>query len=183
VYESVLFDADGHHVPRMQPTAVRGHEMDAALWILHNVLGTVDEDLEGVADVQGEVGAQTEAHRQTAVAVDDAHTGDNTGLHGSMDAQRSASGRTGKGDRHRPEVLAVFERLVGLLSGGRYVVTRSLLITRFDRMFRGCWSLELRAVTRSSVVLSPSRPHLGGGFMGFGTPHGPRIFFNIIRDI
>jgi len=120
----------------MHPTAVRGHEMDATLWILHNVLGAVDEDLEGVADVQSEIGAQTEAHRQTTVAVDDAHTGDNTGLHGSLDAQRSASGRAGKGDRHRPEVLAVFERLVGLLSGGRYVVTQSSLITHFDRICR-----------------------------------------------
>lgn len=96
--------------------------MDASLRVLHNVLGAADEDLEGIADVQGQVGAQAEAHGQTAVAVDDADPGHHSGVHGRLDAQRSASSRHGRGDGHEAEILAVFERLVGLLSGGRYVV-------------------------------------------------------------
>jgi hypothetical protein len=46
----------------MHPGAVRGYQVGATFWILHHVLGVVDEDLEGVADVQSEVGAQIEAH-------------------------------------------------------------------------------------------------------------------------
>lgn len=105
----------------MYSTTVRCHEMDAPLWILHNLLGTFDEDLEGVADVPSEIGAQVKTHRQTIVAVDDAHIVDNIGIHGSLDTQRSTSCRTGKGNRNGSKVLAVFERLVGLLFSSRYV--------------------------------------------------------------
>lgn len=113
---------DGYHVSRVHAATLRGHEMDASLRVLHNVLGVADEDLESIADVQGQVGAQAEAHGQTTVAVDDADPSHHSGVHGRLDAQRSASGRDGRGDGHEAEVLAVFERLVGLLSGGRYVV-------------------------------------------------------------
>lgn len=110
--------------------------MDAALRILHNVLGTVDEDLEGVTDVQSEIGAQIETHWQTTVAMDDAHIADNIGIHGSLDVQRSATGRTWEGNRNGPKVLAVFERLVGLLSSGRYV-TLLLLVVLHTRLLIG----------------------------------------------
>lgn len=77
--------ADGHHVHRMHPTALRGHEMDPSLRVLHHVLGVADEDLAGVVNVPGEVCAQIETDRQTAVAMDDAHIDDNSGVHGSLD--------------------------------------------------------------------------------------------------
>lgn len=61
--------------------------MDASLWILHNVLGAVDEDLEDISDIPSEIGAQTEIDRQTVVAVDDADFGNNISVHGSLDIQ------------------------------------------------------------------------------------------------
>lgn len=120
--------ADGHHVSRGHPSAVRGHQVDAPLRVLHHVLGAVDEDVEGIADVQGEIGAQAQAHRQTTAAVDDANPGDRDGVRGRLDAQRPAPGRAGQRNGNRTEVLAVLERLVGLLSCGRYVIN-----TRSDR--------------------------------------------------
>lgn len=90
-------------------STLRGHEMDASFWVLHNVLSVADEDLEGIADVQGQVGAQTEAHGQTTVAVDDADPSHYSGVHGCVDAQRSASSRNGRGDGYEAEILAVFE--------------------------------------------------------------------------
>lgn len=108
----------------MYPTALCGHEVGASLRVFYNVLGSVDEDVEGVVDVQSEIRAQTKTHRQTVVAVDDANTGNNIGVHGSLDAQRSSAGRTRRGDGDETEILAVSERLVGLLSGGWYVIMR-----------------------------------------------------------
>lgn len=81
--------------------------MDTTLRLLHNLLGTVDEDLESVTDVQGEVCTQAEAHRQTTVAVDDTDTDDSAGVHGVVDAQRPATNGTDNG--YGAEVLAVFE--------------------------------------------------------------------------
>lgn len=77
----------------MHPGAVCGYQVGATFRILHNVLGVTDEDLEGITDVQSEIGAQTEAHWQAAVAMDDADTSDSIGLYGILDAQRSAPGR------------------------------------------------------------------------------------------
>lgn len=111
--------ADGHHVRRVHAEAVRGHQVDPALRVLHHVLGAADEDLAGVAHVPRQVRAQAEAHRQTAAAVDDAHTDGRAGVHGRVDVQRPAARRAGEGRGRRAQVLAVLQRLVGLLSGGR----------------------------------------------------------------
>lgn len=102
----------------MHSAAVRGHKVDATLRVLHNVLGAVNEDLAGIVDLQGEIGAQIKVDWQTTVAVDDTDTSDNTCVHGVLDVKRPASGRPGKGTGNGTEILAVFERLVGLLSGG-----------------------------------------------------------------
>lgn len=118
--------ADGHHVRRVHAAAVRGHQVDAALRVLHHVHGAADEDVAGVAHVPRQVRAQAEAHRQAAAAVDDAHTDGGAGVHGRVDVQRPAAGRAGEGRGRRAPVLAVLQRLVGLLSGGRYV--RCLLL-------------------------------------------------------
>lgn len=106
----------------MYPTALCGHKMGASLWVLYYVLGAVDEDVEGVLDVQSEICTQTKTHRQTIIAVDDADIGNNIGVHGGLDVQRSSTSRTRRGDGDETEILAVFERLVGLLSGGWYVL-------------------------------------------------------------
>lgn len=54
-YEFLFLYIDGYHVPGVYPTTVRGHKMDAALWFLYNLLSTIDENLESVIDVQGEI--------------------------------------------------------------------------------------------------------------------------------
>lgn len=59
--------------------------MDASLWVLYYLLGIVNEDLEGVIDVQSKISTQIKAYRQTAVAMDDTYIVDNIGIHGIMD--------------------------------------------------------------------------------------------------
>lgn len=69
----------------MHATTVRGDKLDASFWILHNVLRTVNEDLEGVVDVSSKIGSQAETHWQTVATMDDADIGHNISVHGSLD--------------------------------------------------------------------------------------------------
>jgi len=50
--------------------------------------------------------------------VDDPDIGDNIGIYGGLDSQRPTPSSIGKGNGNESEILEVFERLVGLLSGG-----------------------------------------------------------------